>query len=61
MRLSEQHEMMRDTVRRYARERLWPNAARWERERHFPRAEFVEMAQMGLNAVAVRSEERRVG
>jgi len=53
MRLSEQHEMMRDTVRRYARERLWPNAARWEREHHFPRAEFVEMAQMGLNAVAV--------
>jgi butyryl-CoA dehydrogenase len=53
MRLSEQHEMMRDSVRRYARERLWPNAARWERERYFPRAEFVEMAQMGLNAVAV--------
>jgi len=53
MRLSEQHEMMRDAVRRFARERLWPNAARWERERHFPRAELVEMAQMGLNAVAV--------
>jgi butyryl-CoA dehydrogenase len=53
MRLSEQHEMMRDTVRRYARERLWPNAARWERERHFPRAELTELAQMGLNAVAV--------
>lgn len=53
MRLSEQHEMMRETVRRYARERLWPNAARWERERHFPRAELAELAQMGLNAVAV--------
>ena len=53
MRLSEQHEMMRDSVRRYARERLWPNAARWEREHHFPRAELTELAQMGLNAVAV--------
>jgi butyryl-CoA dehydrogenase len=53
MRLSEQHEILRDTVRRYARERLWPNAARWDRERHFPRAELAELARMGLNAVAV--------
>lgn len=53
MRLSEQHAMLRDGVRRYARERLWPNAARWEREHHFPRAELAELAQMGLNAVAV--------
>jgi butyryl-CoA dehydrogenase len=53
MRLSEQHLMMRDAVRRYARERLWPNAARWEREHHFPRAELTELAQMGLYAVAV--------
>jgi butyryl-CoA dehydrogenase len=53
MRLSEQHEMLRDTVRRYARERLWPHAARWDREHHFPRAELAELAQMGLNAVAV--------
>ena len=53
MALSPQHEMLRDTVRRYAREQLWPNAARWERDKHFPREQLAELAAMGLNAVAV--------
>jgi len=54
--LSPQHEMLRDTVRRYAREQLWPNAARWERDKHFPREQLAELAAMGLNAVAVPEE-----
>ena len=56
MALSPQHEMLRDTVRRYAREQLWPNAARWERDKHFPREQLAELAAMGLNAVAVPEE-----
>ena len=51
--MSPQHEMLREAVRRYARERLWPNAAAWERDKHFPREALRELAEMGLNAVAV--------
>ena len=47
------HQMLRETVRRFARERLWPNAARWDRESHFPREELREAAAMGLFGVAI--------
>ncbi|HXZ93588.1 MAG TPA: acyl-CoA dehydrogenase family protein, partial [Burkholderiales bacterium] len=53
MALSAQHEMLRDAVRRYARERLWPQAAGWERDKRFPREALGELAAMGLNAVAI--------
>ncbi len=56
MLLSAQHQMMRDAVRRFAREELWPNAARWERDKHFPREQLRQLAQMGLNAVAIPEE-----
>jgi len=56
LRLSAQHQMMRDAVRRFARDELWPNAARWEREAHFPREPLRELAKMGLNAVAIPEE-----
>jgi butyryl-CoA dehydrogenase len=51
--LSAQHQMMRDAVRRFAREELWPNAARWEQDKHFPREQLRQLAEMGLNAVAI--------
>ena len=53
MPVSAQHEMLRDAVRRYARERLWPQAASWERDKRFPREALGELAAMGLNAVAI--------
>jgi butyryl-CoA dehydrogenase len=40
-------------VRRYARERLWPHAAEWERDKRFPREALGGLAAMGLNAVAI--------
>ena len=51
--VSAQHEMIRDTVRRFARERLAPNAARWDRDSHFPREEVAGLANMGLCGVAI--------
>ena len=51
--LSAQHEMIRDTVRKFAREELAPHAARWDRESHFPREALKGLAQMGLYGVAV--------
>jgi alkylation response protein AidB-like acyl-CoA dehydrogenase len=40
-------------VRRFARERLAPNAARWDREKHFPREELAGLAALGLSGVAI--------
>jgi butyryl-CoA dehydrogenase len=51
--LSEQHQMIRDALRSYSRERLAPNAARWDREHHFPREELRELAGLGAFGVAV--------
>ena len=53
---SAHHEQIRDAVRRFARERLAPNAARWDREKHFPREEVAGLAAMGLCGVAIPEE-----
>jgi alkylation response protein AidB-like acyl-CoA dehydrogenase len=51
--LSEEHQMIRDALRSFSQERLAPNAARWDREQHFPKAELKELAQLGAFGVAV--------
>lgn len=40
--------MIRDAARDFAREKLKPNAARWDREKHFPREALAEMGQLGF-------------
>ena len=37
MLLNQDQQMVRDAVRAFAREQLWPNAARWDKEHHFPK------------------------
>jgi len=54
--LSEQHEMIRDALRAFAQERLAPNAARWDKEHHFPKEELKGLAQLGAFGVAVPEE-----
>lgn len=51
--LSEEHQMIRDALRSFAQERLAPNAARWDREHHFPKEELQELAALGAFGVAV--------
>jgi hypothetical protein len=51
-----EHAEIRAAVHRFARERLAPNAARWDRDRHFPRAELKALARMGLMGVAIPEE-----
>jgi alkylation response protein AidB-like acyl-CoA dehydrogenase len=51
--LTEEHQMIRDALRTYSQERLAPNAARWDREHYFPKAELKELAQLGAFGVAV--------
>jgi len=53
MPLAEHHVMIRDAVRKFARERIAPNAARWDHDKHFPREEVAGLAAMGLCGVAI--------
>ena len=48
-----QHEEIRQAVRRFAQEQLAPNAARWDREKHFPKEALKGLAAMGLYGVAI--------
>ena len=49
-------EEIRETVRRFATEQLAPHAARWDRDKEFPREALKGLAAMGLYAVAVPEE-----
>ena len=51
--LTEEQTMIRDMARDFARERLLPNAARWDRESHFPAEELAEMGELGLYGMTV--------
>ena len=53
MRLSPQHEQIRDAVRRFAEEQIAPHAARWDKEKAFPREALKGLAAMGLYGVAI--------
>jgi len=54
--MSAQLEQIRQAVRRFAAEQLAPHAARWDREKEFPRDALKGLAAMGLYAVAVAEE-----
>jgi alkylation response protein AidB-like acyl-CoA dehydrogenase len=47
---------IRQAVRRYAAEQLAPHAARWDREKEFPREALRGLAEMGLYGVAITEE-----
>jgi alkylation response protein AidB-like acyl-CoA dehydrogenase len=44
---------IREAVRRYAREQLAPHAARWDRDKEFPREALKGLAAMGLYGIAI--------
>ena len=53
MLLSEEQRLIRDTMRAFARERLAPNAARWDRDHHFPREELAALGELGALGMVV--------
>jgi butyryl-CoA dehydrogenase len=53
MRLSEEQSLIRDTVRAFAQGELAPNAARWDREHHFPREALHGLGALGALGVVV--------
>lgn len=56
MLLSPDQEMIRDAVREFAREQLWPHAARWDREHTFPREAHRGLAALGAYGICVPEE-----
>ena len=53
MLLSTEQELVRDTMRAFAQEQLAPNAARWDRESHFPREELRHLGTLGALGMVV--------
>jgi len=53
MLLTESQRLIRDTMRAFAQEQLAPNAARWDRESHFPRAELTALGEVGALGMVV--------
>jgi alkylation response protein AidB-like acyl-CoA dehydrogenase len=51
--LSQEQEIIRDSVRAFARERLWPNAADWDRHGTFPAEALRELGELGLFGMVV--------
>ena len=56
MQLSEEHLLIQETARRFAADRLAPNAEAWDREAHFPREALAEMGELGLMGILVPEE-----
>ncbi|MDP3798792.1 MAG: acyl-CoA dehydrogenase family protein [Polaromonas sp.] len=56
MLLTQDQEMIRDAVRAFAQEQLWPHAARWDKEHHFPKEAHKGLAELGAYGICVPEE-----
>ena len=54
--LNPDQEMIRDAVREFAKNELWPHAARWDKDHHFPREAHVGLAALGAYGICVPEE-----
>ena len=54
--LNQEQEAIRDAVRAFAGEELWPNAARWDKEHHFPKEVHQGLAALGAYGICVPEE-----
>jgi hypothetical protein len=61
MLLNPDQEMIRDAVRDFAREQLWPHAARWDRDHTFPREAHQGLAALGAYGICVPEEDGGAG
>lgn len=53
MLLTPDQQMIRDAVRAFAQEQLWPNAARWDKQHVFPREAHRGLAALGAYGICV--------
>jgi butyryl-CoA dehydrogenase len=56
MLLTSEQEMIRDAVRAFAKEELWPHAAQWDKEHHFPHDAHKGLAALGAYGICVPEE-----
>ncbi|MGE0349647.1 acyl-CoA dehydrogenase family protein [Hydrogenophaga sp.] len=53
MPLNQDQLMIRDAVRAFAQEQLWPNAAAWDKAHHFPKDAHKGLAELGAYGICV--------
>jgi len=53
MLLDEEHKLVRETMRAFAQAELAPNAARWDRDSHFPREALRKLGGLGALGMVV--------
>ena len=56
MLLTTDQQMVRDAVRTFAQEQLWPHAAQWDRDHTFPEAAHRGLAELGAYGICVPEE-----
>lgn len=56
MLLTQDQEMIRDAVRDFAQTELWPRAAKWDKEHHFPVEAHKGLAALGAYGICVPEE-----
>ena len=56
MLLTDEHLMIRDAVRAYAQEQLWPHAPAWDKAHAFPEAAHQGLAELGAYGICVPEE-----
>lgn len=54
--LTQDQTMIRDAVRDFAQAELWPRAARWDKEHHFPIEAHKGLAALGAYGICVPEE-----
>jgi alkylation response protein AidB-like acyl-CoA dehydrogenase len=54
--LSEHHELLRKTVREFARSEVLPHARKWDEEERFPKEIVPRLAEMGLLGIRIPEE-----
>ena len=53
MLLNDDQLMIRDAVRAFAQEQLWPHAAQWDKDHNFPKAAHQGLAALGAYGICV--------
>ena len=61
MLLTPDQEMIRDAVRAFAQEQLWPQAARWDKEHTFPKDVHRGLADLGAYGICVPEAQGGAG
>ena len=61
MLLTPDQEMIRDAVRAFAQDQLWPQAARWDKEHTFPKEVHRGLAELGAYGICVPEAQGGAG